>query len=132
MSRQSYAALIEVIIDLLEQKAGCKQPAHYNVEGLDLCWSNNEENETVQKIISRLEQTLEQIADRNQEKHRELVQLLTRRFNIECALARTPVGAGGHLHQRKLRHELQEVAKRIEEIIDAENEDDHNGGKEAA
>lgn len=70
--------------------------------------------------INKVDEFLNLVAGRHDERHKELVSLLIEQFEINRELETSdPKAAGGYYHQICVKERLEEIARRITEIITA-------------
>jgi len=72
--------------------------------------------------INKVNEYLALVAGRHHERHKELVSLLVEQFEIEKELEKKdPIAAGGFFHETCARERLEEIKKRIKEIVHAKS-----------
>lgn len=124
--RENYIALIELIEKAFEeiyQNKGMLNDAsnrnmYLNIRAFLM------KNDLMQSI-SKNEWVLEQISERNFQRHKELVELIEKKTELRRLIIKVPAGAGGIRKNNKTEQNITDINHQIELIITrAESESD--------
>ncbi|MCP4581515.1 MAG: hypothetical protein GY839_07830 [candidate division Zixibacteria bacterium] len=117
--REDYEVLIELIDNsLIELHRDRNRLLPESCEGLFLHFNELLHEDDIRKNLSKNKWVLEQISERNCERHKQLVKLLTKRFELNRALNTDPKGASAIIKSLKIQDEIEEINAQIDFIIE--------------
>ena len=118
VTRENYEMLIELIDEtLLNLHRDKNRLVPETCEGLFLRFSELLKEDEIKKSVSNNNWVLQQISERNCERHKRLVELLTRRFELRQSMISNPRGASAIFKNEEILHQIDDLNKQIDEII---------------
>jgi len=118
-TRENYEALIEVIdTALLEIHRDKTRLMPETCEGLFIHFKELLREDEIREGVSKNKWVLEQISERNCERHKKLVKLLTRRFELNCSMITSPRAPAAIIKNSEIQEEIDKINVQIDLIID--------------
>lgn len=117
-TRENYKLLIKLIEDTFEKiyqnKTQLVDDTH---DGLYLNIHALINKEELEQSVAENEWVIDQIAERNFQRHRALVSLIKERTELRRLIIRAPTGAGGIRRNTKIEQKIEDIERRIEAIV---------------
>lgn len=126
-TKESYQPLVDIIEKLMSEIEQClkKLAAEESCEIEGMIFSLDhvpDPTELIDLAMKRAQSELDAITTRNQERHRELVDLLLKKSELQRIIDGKPLFSAGYLHKLNAADEMEKVEKRLTEIMEGAEE----------